>query len=168
MKGWFLSCYYIRGPRPSPRLRDSLVYKEKYGLLGGQLDPLPDDPHELSHGYIRGNQVLPLVDVHNLGSRDLFDYHLLRDGRNLSRPGPPSLRPPFQPRHASLFLATIQRGRGAAPPVPWERRACRSLQSRPSPTPEPLPGGNDKAASAARLGHPRPPRAAPGRPLRSS
>ena len=56
-----------------PGLWDCLVHKQEDGLLGGKLDPFPDDPHELSHSDVRGDQVLPLVYVNNLRARDFLD-----------------------------------------------------------------------------------------------
>lgn len=49
-----------------PGLRDSFVDKKKYGFFRRQLDPLSDDPHELGHCNVRRDQILPLVNVHNL------------------------------------------------------------------------------------------------------
>jgi len=40
--------------------------KKKNGFFRRQLDPLSDDPHELGHCDVRRDQILPLVNVHNL------------------------------------------------------------------------------------------------------
>lgn len=53
-------------PPPSPGLGQHLVHKQEDGFLWWQLDAFPDDIHELGHRDVRGQQILPLVDVHDL------------------------------------------------------------------------------------------------------
>ena len=57
-----------------PGLRHCLVHKQVDGLLRGHLNAFSDDPHELGHCYVRGDQVLPLVNLH-----DLWSWHLLHN-----------------------------------------------------------------------------------------
>lgn len=65
-EGILILLLLVKLPHCQAGLRDSPVYKKEYCLLRRQLNPLPDDPHKLSHSYVRWNQVLPLVNVHNL------------------------------------------------------------------------------------------------------
>lgn len=52
--------------------RQDLVNEDEDGLLGRQLDSLPDDVDELAYGEICGNQILLLVDGGNVGLLNLF------------------------------------------------------------------------------------------------
>lgn len=67
----------IKTPSPSsPGLGQHRVHKQEDGLLWRQLDAFPDDVHELGHRDVRGQQVLPLVDIHDLWPRHLLQDHL--------------------------------------------------------------------------------------------
>lgn len=71
-----------------PGLRHRRVHEQEDGLLWWQLDPFPDDPHELSHCDVRGHQVLPFVDVHNLRSGHLLHDHLTNGDRIIGHTRP--------------------------------------------------------------------------------
>lgn len=56
----------VQLPHRDAGLGQHLAHEQEDGLLWGQLDALPDDVHELGHRDVRGQQILPLVDVQDL------------------------------------------------------------------------------------------------------
>lgn len=65
--------------------RENLVDEYEDGLLGGQLDALPDDVDELAYGEICGYEVLLLINSSDVGLFDLFADDLeRRRGRRVS------------------------------------------------------------------------------------
>jgi hypothetical protein len=53
-----------------------VIYKEKQGILGSQLNALADKKVELTHGQIVGHQILALVKVRNAGLGRFFNNDL--------------------------------------------------------------------------------------------
>ena len=49
-----------------------VVDKDEDGLLGAELDPFPDDVHELPSGQVSRHQVLLLVNIRDITSIRLF------------------------------------------------------------------------------------------------
>lgn len=52
--------------------RENLIDEYEDGLLGGQLDALPDDVDELAYGEICGYEILLLINSSDVGLFDLF------------------------------------------------------------------------------------------------
>lgn len=88
--------WQTRGPPPpaSPGLGQHRVHKQEDGFLWGQLDALPDDIHELGHRDVRGQQILPLVDVQHLRPRRLLHNHLSDHSADITTLSA-TTRPPF-------------------------------------------------------------------------
>ena len=49
-----------------------VVDKDEDGLLGAELDPFPDDVHELPSGQVSRHQVLLLVNIRNIAPAGLL------------------------------------------------------------------------------------------------
>lgn len=60
-----------------------LPYKQEDGFLRWELDAFTDDPHELGHRNVIGNQELAFVNVLDLGVGRLFYYHLRKVNKAL-------------------------------------------------------------------------------------
>lgn len=60
----------------SPSCGQHLVHKQEHGCLWRQADAFPDYVHELGHCQVSGQQILPLVNVHNVWARDLLQSDL--------------------------------------------------------------------------------------------
>ncbi len=58
----FVLVLFVDAAHESSSGRKNLIDEDEDGLLGGQLDALPDDVDKLAYGEICGHEVLLLVD----------------------------------------------------------------------------------------------------------
>lgn len=76
---WACMCGHARqmGVMYPPVCRHHRAHHHEKGLLLRQLDASPDDHQELSYCDVGGDQILSLVDAHDVRSGHLLDNHLI-------------------------------------------------------------------------------------------